>query len=178
MGMKLNRVTSVRSLLLGLHGFPQLCREIVLCWCKLLGMQDITISEGGFCVGRNSVIQFGLAKQNVQATEYAFLFGHSVLCLYSAHAATTPVLWDLAASRRTSQEKGNSQKHWNDLVLPYHFPHERYQKHSKGKEGAKAPLRHPIVTSCNRSLRQAWESHIRNAIPALETCLLCSPPNI
>lgn len=73
-------------------------------------MQDITISEGGFCVGGNSMIQFGLAKQNVQATEYAFLFGRSDLCLYSAHAATTPVLWDLAVStasrRRTSKEKG------------------------------------------------------------------------
>lgn len=171
----------VCSLLLQLHSFLQLCTEVVLCWSKLLGMQDITISEGGFCVGWNSVIQLGLAKQNIQATEYAFLFGHSVLCLYSAHAATTPVLWDLAvssASRRTCQEKGNLQKHWDDLVLPYYFPRERYQKHGKGKEGAKAPLRHPIVTSCNRSLRQAWESHIRNAIPALETCPLCSPPNI
>lgn len=77
-----------------------------------------------------------------------------------------------------AKKRGNSQKLWDDPVLPYHFPPRRYQEHSKEKEGAKAPLRHPIVTSHNRSLRRAWESHIRNAVPALETCPLLSPPYI
>jgi len=150
MGMKLNRVTSVHSLPLGMHGSPRLCREVVLCWSKLLGMQDITISEGGFCVGGNSMIQFGLAKQNVQATEYAFLFGRSDLCLYSAHAATTSVLWDLAVStasrRRTSKEKGEFSEALRWPSTPLSFPpweiSGAQQREGGSKSSAQAPNCH------------------------------------
>ena len=105
MGMKLNRVTSVHSLPLGMHGSPRLCREVVLCWSKLLGMQGITISEGGFCVGGNSMIQFGLAKQNVQATEYAFLFGPMPLFCPCSHNPSA-----LGSCSQHSKQKEDQQR--------------------------------------------------------------------